>query len=329
MSEKTINKSYGGFLELEIGLGNNCYHKNAIPLSHGRACIAYILDREKPQVVHVPFYACGAILEPIDEREIEISFYNIDHFLDPIGLPDEIGDDELIIYINYFGLKSETMEQLVRQFGRKLVSDNCMSFFSRQYGNSYTYNSCRKFFGVPDGSYLYTPEQIGTQFNCYKEYGYDHLIARLSGDMDNCYEQFLNNEEAFDCNIYGMSMLTKRLMSSIDYNAVAEYRRRNFLFVHEHLGQHNRLQLSLASQAVPHYYPLLVKSAPERALMAKDTLFIPTLWPDMMTRKASGFDHEIDLAKNILPLPIDQRYTTNDMEQMIKLLKRHWMPASV
>jgi hypothetical protein len=327
MNKEMTNNPFGGFLELETGLKDHVYHENAMKLSHGRACLAYILDKEKPRRIHTPFYTCGAMIAPIYERGIEITHYAVDHILEPVALPDVIGDDELIIYINYFGLKSETMGRLTARYGQKLVADNCMSFFSRQVGNSYTYNSCRKFFGVPDGSYLYTPASMTEEFERYKNYHCDHLINRLGGNMDICYSQFRENENAFDNNIYAMSMFTERLMGSIDYEAVAERRRSNFQFVHERMGQLNRLELPLDSTAVPHYYPLWVDVAPDRSLIAKDNLFIPTLWPDMLNRTTDGFELEIDLAKNVLPLPIDQRYTTKDLEQMISILNRHWMPS--
>ncbi|MBT8046593.1 MAG: hypothetical protein KJN67_05460, partial [Pontiella sp.] len=296
MVDTSTDKYYGGFLEFETGLRNTVYHKNALALSHGRACLAYILDQEKPRVVHAPFYTCGAMIDPIEERGIEIVYYNIDNALDPVGLPESVGADELVIYINYFGLKSNTMERLTNQYDNRLVADNCMAFYSRQYGNAYTYNSCRKFFGVPDGSYLYTPTPMENEFKRYEGYRLDHLISRLRGDMDICYGQYLENEEAFDCNIYAMSALTERLMSTFDYDGVAERRHSNYLYIHERIGKYNRLQLLLEPMAVPHYYPLFVAEAPDRRLLAKERLFIPALWPDMLSREASGFDHEIDLA---------------------------------
>ncbi len=327
MNNNPTGKTYGGFLELETNLRNRTYHENAMALSHGRACLAYLLDQEKPRVVHAPFYTCGPMIDPIEERGIEIIFYNVDNDLDPIELPDSVGDDELIIYINYFGLKSRTMERLTEQYGNRLVADNCMSFYSRQYGDSYTYNSCRKFFGVPDGSYLYTPSPAENNFKRYEGYHYKHLISRLRGDMDVCYGQYRDNEEAFDCNIYAMSVFTERLMSTFDYAEVAERRRSNFQYVHKRLGKYNRLQLKLDDVGVPHYYPLFVTQAPDRTLMAKDNLFIPILWPDMLDRVTPGFELENDLAKNVLSLPIDQRYTPDDLNHMIDILERHWTPA--
>jgi len=327
MNMESTSKEFGGFLDLEIGRQRIAYHKDAIALSHGRACLAYILDQEKPRIVHVPFYSCGAMIDPIEERSIDISYYAVSGALDPVGLPDTIASDELIIYINYFGLKSETMKCLTSQYGRRLVADNCMSFFSRQYGDSYTFNSCRKFFGVPDGSYLYTPDPVIQQFERYNRYRCDHLISRLGGKMDVCYGEFRANEDAFDCNIYAMSLFTERLMESIDYDAVADRRRQNFLYIHNHLGEFNRLQLMLEPLAIPHYYPLLVDKAPDRISMAQNKLFIPTLWPDMLGRPHLDFEYEFDLVNNVLPLPVDQRYTLDDMEQMIDVLKKYWIPC--
>jgi hypothetical protein len=316
-----VQNSYGGFLEFEAGrFGKSSYHPTALALSNGRACFNYILLKERPSHVFVPFYTCGALFDPLIINNIPYTFYAIDENLDPVGLPELIKQNELIVYINYFGIKSDTVDKLIRKYNSKLIVDNCMSFFSQQYPGCYSYNSCRKFFGVPDGAYLYSPEKPTQEFERYNRFSYAHLVTRLLGDFDKCYDQFLENERSFDCTTFSMSILSEKILNTVDYKKVSEIRRQNFLFLHKELGNNNSLNVPLDSESVPHYYPLLCDKALIRSTLSDYKLFIPVLWPDVLTRRIAGFEFEKHIVTNIFPLPVDQRYTIDDMKQIIKFL---------
>ena len=46
-------------------------------------------------------------------------------------------------------------------------------------------------------------------------------------------------------------------------------------------------------------------------------IYIPTLWPSVFELTTKE-DIEYKMAENILPLPIDQRYTIEDMEYIVE-----------
>jgi hypothetical protein len=54
----------------------------------------------------------------------------------------------------------------------------------------------------------------------------------------------------------------------------------------------------------------------KKALAAKK-IFVPTLWQEVTEM---GQELEAELAKNILPLPCDQRYGKEDMERIAEEL---------
>ena len=65
-------------------------------------------------------------------------------------------------------------------------------------------------------------------------------------------------------------------------------------------------------------YPLLLKNGAEiRSRLQQMKIYIPTLWPNVL--EWCGADEtEYYMAKNILPLPIDQRYGEMEMEVISK-----------
>ena len=78
----------------------------------------------------------------------------------------------------------------------------------------------------------------------------------------------------------------------------------------------NKLTLSVPDGAF--MYPLYIDNGEEvrKKLQAKK-IFIPTLWPAVFNL-CNEDDVEYDMAKNILPIPIDQRYGIEDMEYIIQ-----------
>ena len=115
-----------------------------------------------------------------------------------------------------------------------------------------------------------------------------------------------------------MSRLTENLLHAIDYDAVRRRRTENFAYLDSRLGSRNRLRPHPAEGAF--MYPLWSDRAPElRRSLAKEKIYIPTLWPDVLSRVPEEWT-EWKLANGILPLPVDQRYTTEDMEHLVERL---------
>ena len=64
-------------------------------------------------------------------------------------------------------------------------------------------------------------------------------------------------------------------------------------------------------------YPLYIDNGHNiRKKLIEKKIYIPTLWPDTYDYCNSD-DLEYDMAKNILPLPVDQRYGEAEMKMII------------
>lgn len=64
-------------------------------------------------------------------------------------------------------------------------------------------------------------------------------------------------------------------------------------------------------------YPLYIDGGGEmRKKLQKEKIYIPVLWPDVFDI-CSEEELECDMARNIIPLPCDQRYSLDDMNYLI------------
>ncbi len=311
----------GGYFELELQQGKSAYHDTPYALKSGRSSLGCILEAVRPSLVYLPYYTCNGLLEPLELAGVPYRFYKIDSNLEPTTLP-ELKQNEYLLYINYFDAKGALVQQLSDVYAQQLIVDCTQAFFRKGNGRSWFFNSCRKFFGVPDGSFLYAPEGISVApvSSSNNQFLVDHLLSRFNGDVAGGYPFFLQNELLCGGAVDGMSKLTTYLLSHVNYEEVAEKRRANFGHLHQSFKELNLLPIGLCDDAVPMYYPLWLKKPIERDALYAQNLFIPTFWKDVPARGMKSFETEVDLTNQLYPIPVDHRYTIEDMYQIIRII---------
>ena len=114
-----------------------------------------------------------------------------------------------------------------------------------------------------------------------------------------------------------MSKLTGRLMQSINYQRIAEQRRRNFRLLHDSLKDTNLYNIHLDEESVPMVYPYLTAREGLRELLIQNKIFIATYWPSVLKFNQINTSEQ-QLVNQLLPLPIDQRYLDEDMNTIIQ-----------
>ena len=115
-----------------------------------------------------------------------------------------------------------------------------------------------------------------------------------------------------------MSKLTKNILGAIDYEMVKRIREENYAYLESKLGKINKLRPIAHEGAFA--YPFYAENGFEvRKRLAKKRIYIPTLWPNVLEETSEG-SLEYDYAANILPLPCDQRYGVDDMEDVIEVV---------
>lgn len=311
----------GGYFEIELRHGEH-YHKDAIRLNTARNCFEYVLIARKYRRVYIPYYTCEVMLQPLRRQHVEYAFYSIDWNLEPIETFN-LKEGEAFLYTNYFGLKQDCVEKLAKVYGSRLIVDNAQAFYAPRIEGIDTFYSPRKFFGVPDGGYLYTDCRLEgelPQDTSYERIA--HLLIRADKDAEAGYSAFRENEDKLDnAPIMRMSKLTERLLSNIDYRFAAHMRRMNFEYLDSLMKSSNKLSLSVNPEEIPLVYPYLTESGCLlRQMLIDNRIFVATYWPNVMGWCREG-DVENCLYSGIIPLPIDQRYSLNDISRILNTLK--------
>lgn len=318
-------KEIGGYFELELAK-NDEYHEDAIKLNTGRNSLEYVLKSNRYKKIYIPFYICDSILEPITKVGIKYEYYHIDEGFNIKLDLTKLEKDELLLYVNYFGICTKQVKKLLNgstDYEFDICIDNTQAFYNMPKGEQHTLYSARKFFGVFDGAYLYTKNKFKVKLE--KEISYDksdYLLKRIDLGASHGYADFKSSSKYHSNQpIKQMSNLSRRILQSIDYKKCAQIRMDNFKYLHQMLKAYNSLELDMESIECPMVYPLYI----DRASLIRKTLisqgvFVAQYWPGV-TDKVNKFSHEMEMVEKIIPLPIDQRYNIEDMEYIVQIIK--------
>ena len=317
-------KAIGGYFELELHRGDE-YHKDALALNSARNCLEYILLARKYRKVYIPRYTCEVVLEPFHRLNIDYEFYTINMQLEPTRFP-KLTTGEAFLYTNYFGLKQEAVEKIASVYGNQTIIDNAQAFYAPPLPGIDTFYSPRKFFGVADGGYLYTDAALPLDIPQAVSWNrMQHLLRRIDEGAEAGYTEFCKNDSDLShMPILRMSKLTHAILSSIDYDTAKKRRISNYNTITASLQQFNELPLTLEQNAVPMIYPFLAADSTLRSRLISNRIFVATYWPNVHTwSDKKTIEHS--LARYLIPLPIDQRYSYNNLCKIIKhsTIERH------
>lgn len=311
----------GGFLEFELPQIGRSFHPEAIALSTGRGGIRFLLQHLNIRSCYVPFYACDSVLDPFRAEGTEIVFYEIDEQLDPKDLPT-LEEGAYFLYINFFGIKQHTVDRLLQQYSDKLIIDNVHLFFAKGYPNNWSFTSARKYFGIPDGAYVYPPQDtaVNRPTEQYKPTQINHLINRLIGDRELAYQQNIAHENSLTPEVKKMSTFSEKMLNAIDYESVRAIRQENFQWLHEQLSPYNQLIIDVPPKTTCFRYPFLPPRLIPKGPFYQQQLFIPSFWSDVNHRSMAGFEWEKRLSQQLFPLPIDHRYRIDDLRRLVDFI---------
>lgn len=309
-------KEIGGYFGLEQFTGCE-YYEDLIPVNSGRNALLYILKARQVKKLYIPRFLCDSVSELCKREGYDFEEYPINECFLP-DFSNELEDGEYLYVVNFYGqISNEQISALKEKYGR-VIFDNVQSFFQRPIPGIDTVYSCRKFFGVPDGGYIATDCRLEEQLTIdVSGERMKHVLGRFEGNASDYYGDFqVNDERFYELPLRYMSRLTCNIMRGIDYEAVRKLRNANYAVLDSILGERNRL--CLLSPDGPYCYPFYWENGMElKRRLAAHKIFVPTLWPNV---RALNGTLEKDFAENILPLPCDQRYSTEDMKQIVNVL---------
>ncbi len=311
-----MKENIGGYFELE-SLINQPYHRNALKLNSARNCLVYLAKSKKIKKIYMPYYLCDSVNVILDYCEVE--YYDInDEFLPEFN--KKLNNSEYIYIVNYFGQLSNYIIKRLKKIYKNIIIDNVQAFFQLPVRGVDTIYSCRKFMGVPDGAYLYTDitslEKIERDQSKNR---FTYILGRLEETPQQYYNMYRENEEVLEkIPLLKMSKSTENMLGAFDYGKIKKKRTQNFKYLNEKLNKLNKLNLKNVSGA--YSYPLYIDNAENlRKKLIDKNIFVPILWPNVI--KDNKNSNAYDFAKNILPLPCDQRYGIEEMDKIIKIVK--------
>lgn len=321
------NKEYGGFLPIELNPGNEYfddYKEVLLRFNSVKASFSYIImNNQDIEKIYLPYYYCPSTAKAIEQLGVEVYYYHISKEFEPMEIEDS--PNTAVILVDYFGV----MGKKIKEFGKKytksiLIFDFAHSFFTEPIIQDKIYNvySAKKFFGVPDGSYV-----IGKHIEAeMQEYSFsdlyaNYLITTYEKGTNEAYENKKKSDIMISNNYAPMSRFALGLLKNVDYNRVRDVRITNYEYLNQIFKNINEIELPEKNPA--YQFPLLISKKGEKIkkVLIDNKVYVSTLWSgDNLEKNASDFER--NMCKNAIFLPIDQRYSVNDMEYIANVVRR-------
>lgn len=315
--DETNSKTIGAHFSTIIEEGKNSISWN-YAYESARSALYALLVTVRPARIWIPYYICTAVKDAVKAAGISFTEYKLEKNFEPeSGVV--IGDNDLILLVNYFGLFSELIDRQLCRFKRSQVVVDCsQSFFNQNFDCLASIYSPRKFLPVPDGgSIIYRgelptlPGSNQTSINRYQ-----CLLGRVADEPEVSRDAYLTSEHSFDdISLRKMSDFTRKLIGSIDVEYVSARRRENYNVLCD-LNYLNEFAIEL-NNSVPLCYLFVTKKAAElRQYLAQKRVLTPKFWPDIM--QVGSLERMMD--SKVVFIPVDHRYSKFDMQRINSLV---------
>lgn len=318
-------KEYGGCLPAEAFLVDRpvvYFDKQAVKMNSGRAAIYLAAVHAWSRAVWLPYYTCPTIKEFLENRGLLVREYSINPDFLPCTLA--LAEGETLVWTDYYGcMRLETIRDVVAQYGGRLILDHCQGMLREPLEGVYNVYSLRKFIGVSSGAVLYHSGFAGESLDLPPTRARDEFLEEARREGSNAaYNQYLENEKCFQTEYGAMPQSVKETVRRVDFVAIQSRRRENFRAAHNVLGFLNRLEHVDFSGDTPYMYPYLSNRPGLRKYLLEQRIFCPTWWHRVLTlEETSAFEKE--LARRLIPIPIDQRYSSEDVLEVCRKV-RDW-----
>ena len=312
----------GGFMGLELPLCGNFPHAESpccAWVGSGRAALWVLLRHlPRPRRLLVPRFMCDTVLQAPARLGIPVARYACDDQLRPL-LPDDLCAEDTLLVADYFGLTGTAAGQAAACHAGVSVLDATTALFTRSALPAFY--SPRKFCGTADGGVAKAPfplPQLPERQDSSAGKSL-FLLQRLESGAAAALPASQAAEEALNGEPRRMSPLTRRLLQAYDFAEIARRRTENYTALHRRLRDINRLELPDTPPSAPFCYPLASGIPGLRDALVDAGVAIPLLWPEVI-EATPAHSAENRLARTLLPLPLDQRYSPADMERLADLI---------
>lgn len=303
------------------------------------------LNLKNDEYVLLPSYLCPTIIENFDKMNTKVIFYaiNYDFSINLIDLKRKLCNNKVkaIYFIEYFGMNhnEETMEFLkfMKLKGYTIIQDAVHTLYLDKYDGfigTYCFNSLRKF-GPIDGSVLLSYNNVDMEKNYNEQYlksinkarkrKSDYFKGEFS-DENIFLDEFKKAEEFYQDNkeICMLSSEQQKKLEKLNLNYIKKRRIENFQYLYKFFEQKENIKIITTNENIENKIPftmiILINNRNEvRKKLFDKRIFCPILWDIINCEQIKGFEDSLKISKQILMIPIDQRYTIYDMKTFIKI----------
>lgn len=310
-----------------------------------------IIEDRQASSACLPSYCCDSMIQPFVDRNFEkIDFYDVYLENNKIVIDlNTVTDADIIMTMNYFGMETKRTKECEGLIKAEhptatIIKDITHSvFFDEKQGEcaEYLFGSLRKWTGFADGAIAvkknpwnlvqYTKDNT-EHLNLVKKaqsQKKDYLING-NGEKSEYLDLFAKAEKLLEheYEAYAMSNHSYDLMKNLDTVFIRRNRRKNFeilLSAKDIMLEKGIIPLfdRLEQEEVPLFFPVLLKDKEKRSIFRKylisNNVFCPIHWPTSGLHKLNS--RSLELYDRELSLVCDQRYTENEMRQIIKLIE--------
>lgn len=332
--EKIKNKNKNNFLKNKI----ESYGSNYMLLNNGRSALSMIAQKYKYKTIYLPDFLCETMISPFEDNSLIIKYYEIDENFNII-YEDDFLQTDLFLIINLFSFSNEeysnSIKTTLKKVGVIIIEDLTHSFFNNKENvlSDYYIVSLRKWFGIPSGGILISDKQL--ESNNYDKYSLEKIDVFKKASFekegylsykseDKFFLKMYNNfEETFDEDnkIYLIDELSKEILNKFDYFTMIERRKENLSLLSNFLKKQNFswIRKIYYNKDEPQLF-LVLKLKKEvrenfRTYMISNKVYTPVHWPvpDSLSKNYNM------LYDTLISVPIDQRYSAEDMNKIKKL----------
>lgn len=336
-----------------------CSGNDSCWLSTGRSAISFVLKAiehrkgEEQKVALIPAFTCDTVARPFLSAGYELYTYPVDENLcvdaeTILALQKDIQASVVLVH-RYYGFDTITnidiLADTLRTRGVSLIEDKTQCLYSQlpEIDADYIVGSIRKWNGVPDGGFAICREgyfcdkpvdqdivlQESKKTAAIEKYKY---LFQGQGEKETFLDMFRNAEDHLDNQkkIYTISDLSLQIQSNQNIDDLRHRRQRNYMLLSDGLQSVPGVRVvfeHLPESVTPLYCPVYVddRLTLQRHLVS-ESIYAPVVWPQTDV-VPSPYAQVNKLYHHLLCIPIDQRYSKEDMLRVVEAIRHlHFSP---
>lgn len=321
-------------------------------LSTGRSATRFVLktiEERNPNIKKVallPPFTCHTVIEPFLEYGYEVHTLPIslglDTTADEIIRSQEQTNASVLIVHRYYGFDTlsgfDYAVELLRDKGVVIIEDCTQSMYStfKPSNADYFVGSIRKWCGVPDGGFAVckggrftdkptTEDKTMVEAKRIASVLKYHFLFKNEGDKPTFKAKYREGEGLLDeqRGFYRIGGVSATIQANLNLETLRHKRQSNYQTLLKGLKRVTSFKIlfnDLTEETIPLYFPILVEDREAlQGLLADNDIYAPIVWPKPDCCPPICKEAE-EIYEKILCIPIDQRYSTDDMVRIVKVI---------